>query len=494
MLLHAGLAVHLRLAHGRAGGHVVVGLKTVDVLPGQVPLDYMLYIVELLDLVGADQRIGLAGRPGPAGATNAVHVVLGHIGQVEIHHLRQLGDIQAPGRDVRGHQHPYLAVLEVGQGLGARRLALVAVDGRGIDAGLLQLLGELVGAVLGAAEYQYLLPVILFHQLLQHRGLVFLVHRVDPLFHALGGGVGGRNFHLHRVVQDAPGKLPDLVGEGCRKQQVLAPGRQQLQDTAYIVDKAHIQHTIGFVQHQDFYFVKTHFALLVKIEQAAGCGDQNIHALAQRGDLRVDFYPTEHHRRFERQVLAVGDHALLYLGSQFASGSNDQCARAMRVRGRMGAQQLQDRQDETRRLTGAGLGCRHNIAAGQHRGNCLHLDRGWLGVTFFLNCTQQGRGQAELVKCHGVSLGLMNDASAPNGNGRMAGGASYSIPAPMGTAGCGRPATAHTPAQARAVTGAYPATGRPAPWFRRWAPRRPSCRAPWPTTGTTGSRGPASCR
>ena len=32
MLLYAALAVHLRLAHGRAGGHVVIRLKTVDIL------------------------------------------------------------------------------------------------------------------------------------------------------------------------------------------------------------------------------------------------------------------------------------------------------------------------------------------------------------------------------------------------------------------------------------------------------------------------------
>jgi len=48
--------------------------------------------------------------------------------------MRQLVDIQAAGGDVCGYQNADGAVLEGLQGVGARRLALVAVDGCRLDA------------------------------------------------------------------------------------------------------------------------------------------------------------------------------------------------------------------------------------------------------------------------------------------------------------------------------------------------------------------------
>ena len=43
---------------------------------------------------------------GPAGAANAVHVVLSVVGQIQVDHVGQLVDIDAAGRQIRGHQHP----------------------------------------------------------------------------------------------------------------------------------------------------------------------------------------------------------------------------------------------------------------------------------------------------------------------------------------------------------------------------------------------------
>ena len=118
-----------RFAQGRAGRHLVLGFKPTDVLPGDMALDHLLDAVELLDLVGAHQRVGPARGPRTTCAADTVHVILRHIGQVKIHHLGQLGDIQAPGGDIRGYQYPDVALLEPGQGPGTGPLAFVAVDG-----------------------------------------------------------------------------------------------------------------------------------------------------------------------------------------------------------------------------------------------------------------------------------------------------------------------------------------------------------------------------
>ena len=117
-------------------------------------------IAQQLVLVDADQRHGLTLVACTAGAADAVDIVFRHVRQLEVDHMGQLIDVQAACGDVGGHQHPYRAVLESGQGAGARTLRLVAVDrGRG-QAVAVELLGQAVRSVLGAGEHQHLAPVV----------------------------------------------------------------------------------------------------------------------------------------------------------------------------------------------------------------------------------------------------------------------------------------------------------------------------------------------
>ena len=83
-------------------------------------LDQAFDVAQQLVLVDAHQRQRLALGAGAAGAADAVHVVFRHVGQLVVHHVRQLVDVDAARGDVGRHQHPHCAVLEVGQRLGAR--------------------------------------------------------------------------------------------------------------------------------------------------------------------------------------------------------------------------------------------------------------------------------------------------------------------------------------------------------------------------------------
>src|SRR5262249_3307829 len=138
----------------------------LDFLPDP-PLD----VAEQRPVFARHQRHGLAGLARPAGAADAVHVVLGDVRQVVVHHVRQRLDVDAARRDVGRDQHLQLEGLEARERLHALRLALVAVDRRGRDAVALELLGEAVRAVLGAAENQHLLPVVLLDEMREEMAL-----------------------------------------------------------------------------------------------------------------------------------------------------------------------------------------------------------------------------------------------------------------------------------------------------------------------------------
>jgi len=100
-------------------------------------------------LLGANQRDRLTARPSPAGATDAMDVIFRHAGKLEIHDVGQVFDIKAARGDIGRHQHANLSRLEVGKRLKALRLALVAMDGGGMNAVTVELVCEAIGADAG---------------------------------------------------------------------------------------------------------------------------------------------------------------------------------------------------------------------------------------------------------------------------------------------------------------------------------------------------------
>ena len=71
---------------------------------------------------------------GPAGAADAVDVVLVLVGHVVVEHRVHIVDVQSPGGHVGGGQHPQLALPELLEGLLPHPLLDVPVDGLTGDA------------------------------------------------------------------------------------------------------------------------------------------------------------------------------------------------------------------------------------------------------------------------------------------------------------------------------------------------------------------------
>ena len=125
------------------------------------------------------------------------------------------------------------------------------MDGQRRDTVLSQLFDQPVSTVLGAGEHQYLEPVMLLDQVGEQVALSFPIHRVHLLHHRVSGGVAGCHLDHCGAVEQPSGEYLDLVGECCKEQQVLPLLGQQCQDAADVADKTHVQHPVGFIQHED---------------------------------------------------------------------------------------------------------------------------------------------------------------------------------------------------------------------------------------------------
>ena len=98
---------------------------------------------------------------------------------------------------------------------------------------------------------------------------------------AVGRGRGARHFHAHGVVQELVGQALDFRRHGGGIKQRLPRERDQLADALDVRDETHVEHAVGFVDHQNLHLVQHQLAALEMIEQAARRRDQHVHAAVE---------------------------------------------------------------------------------------------------------------------------------------------------------------------------------------------------------------------
>ena len=136
------------------------------------------------------------------------------------------------------------------------------------------------------------------------------------------------NRHAARVFLRLRRQLLDLLGKGCRKQHRLALGRHLLEDALHRGQKAHIQHAIGLIQHQDFDLIEIGVALVDQIEQPPRASHQDIDPIAQRPDLRAGVYASIDGSAAQARPGAKLADRIVNLLCQFAGGGDNQRAYA----------------------------------------------------------------------------------------------------------------------------------------------------------------------
>ncbi len=161
---------------------------------------------------------------------NAVHISFRHIRQIKIEHVRDVVDVDAARRDIRGDKQTGLAGLEILQRARALALALVAMDCFGGDMRFLKLSDQLVGAVLGPREHHRPRDFRIFQKINQQTRLALLIDVNDALIHQRNGGSHALGLNPYRLTHIGLREVSDFTRHGRGEEQRLARLRQQLHD------------------------------------------------------------------------------------------------------------------------------------------------------------------------------------------------------------------------------------------------------------------------
>ena len=302
-------------------------------------------------------------------------------------------DVDAAGRDVGGHQgadRPGVEGLEVP---GAGILGQVAVQVDRGHAQLQQLLGELLGAVLGAGEDDGLAGGC--GQIGQDAHAVGLLDPDHVVVHLLDRRLGRVGLVGHRLVQVRLHEDADALVERGGEQHPLPLGRGLVEDAADHGQEAHVGHVVGLVDDGDRDGTQVDGALAHQIEESAGARDQHVDALGHGPDLGVLVDPTEDGEVAEPGDLGQRDEGLLELGGELAGGGEDQRAGALGCSGAAVGEPGHHGQQERERLPRPGAPAAEDVTSGQRVGQRGRLDRGGDGDAARFKGGDQGSGHAE---------------------------------------------------------------------------------------------------
>ena len=283
-----------------------------------------------------------------------VGIVVG--GRFEVDDVGDVVDVEAAGGYVGGAEGLDLAGFELAESLLSVVLALVAVDLVGADTGLVQLLGDLLDAVLRFGEDQDALQFGLLHQVDELVELVVSADVADRLVDVLGGGFAAGDLDDGGVGQEVIDQLLLGLVQGGAEEHCLVALAHLVGEVDDVLLEAHVEHPVELVEDQDAGLGQVDLALLVEVLKAAGGGDDQVVVPLEVTDVGVDIPAADEGEARERHALGEGLEFLLDLQGEFPRGGQ-----AERLEGFVLQQRVDDGDQEGARLTGTGRGDAHNV-------------------------------------------------------------------------------------------------------------------------------------
>ena len=268
-------------------------------------------------LVGRRERDSATGKASASRATNAVHIVLGVVGQVEVEHKRNPLHVNAARGDIGGDEHAILPLLESVERLLAAAKRKIRVEFGRRMAHLFDGLGDLLRAVFRARENKHR-PRVLGEHLLQELRLVHLVHENDFLRYVFRSRALWRDFDANRQAHVLGGDVNNGRWHRCREQHRLTIHGNRFENALDLRRKTHVEHTVSFVEHEDGDIIEFDGALFEVVDKASRRRDNNVRLFSDRLFLVVHRRTADKHRRTHANTDSDRAQAFINLQRQLA--------------------------------------------------------------------------------------------------------------------------------------------------------------------------------
>ena len=307
----------------------------------------------------------------PPGTTDSMQIVFIFVGKVVIDDGLHIVHVDAAGSHISRDQDGKLAALEIPHDLIAPGLGNVSMETLRFVSFLAETARQFVCHKLCIAKDHDSVINVRVQEIEQVICFLILFGGDDVLRDLRPVGLGGFDGNLYRIVLILPGDRQDiLVGSGREKNQ-LPIRRCRLDDLRYILDKAHVQHFIRFIQHHCVDRGKRNISTLHMIQQAAGRRYDNLRTALQRCNLPGDRLAAIDNRdSYTLDIFCQACQFLSDLQGQFAGWSQDDFLHTAVLQ----LDVFQHRNAKGACLAGARRSNGVDVRAGHHQGDGAGLD------------------------------------------------------------------------------------------------------------------------
>ncbi len=314
-------------------------------------------------------------------------------------------DVEAARRHVGGHEHVGLLGAEELHHAVALPLVEPAVQRLRAVAVRLQRVGEFVHFEARAAEDDRRGGILELEDAAEREALLAARHDVGGLAdlrHLARRALLGLDRDALGLAQVAFGDGGDARRHRGGKERRLPRGRRGRENRLEVVGEAHVEHLVGFVEHEDLERREIERGAAQVIEGAAGRGHDDLDTAAQGADLLIHRRAAVERHHGQGRLLGVLVDRFGDLHRQLARGHEHEGARHPLLRRRRLEQPVQHRQGERGGLAGAGAGLADDVLAGQEHRNGGALD----GGGFFVAEGRDGLDDG-VVEAEGGESGLL---------------------------------------------------------------------------------------
>ena len=242
--------------------------------------------------------------------------------------MREVVDVETAGGDICGHEEGDDTVAEFLHHDVALLLAEIAVECVGVVAVGNEVVGDFLCVAACAAEYDGVDVGAVVGDTLQGEVFVAGVHHVVYMADVLGALVAGAYHDFLGVFHEALGNAGNLRRHCGREHEHLAVVGHMGKNVVDRVDKAHVEHFVGFVEHYGVHVPEIYDTAVDEVDEPAWGRHDYLHAFAQGADLALDARTAVDGQDFEfGNVFGEIGEIAGYLEAELAGGCEHECLR-----------------------------------------------------------------------------------------------------------------------------------------------------------------------
>lgn len=169
-----------------------------------------------------------------------------------------------------------------------------------------------------------------------------------------------------------------------------------------IMDKPHIEHSVGFIEDKESNMSQVYIPLVHQIEESSWCRYQDIDTLLECLDLAMLIDSTKDNRVFQFRISSIIPKTLRNLDSEFSCRSQNQTSDHSFARCEISVftEELNNRDSESSCLTSSSLSDSEEVSVVEDQRNSLALNRCRCRVSLGFEGSENGGDYFEIGKFH----------------------------------------------------------------------------------------------